>query len=89
MKFSHAPEEQIRGRAYTLYLQRGRRHGHDRDDWLQSEYEWMQLPVRKIAELSTPRHGKGSIGGKSLIALVRKALSLGTAALPRLGNSRW
>jgi hypothetical protein len=29
-------EEQIRGRAYQLYEQRGRIEGHDVDDWLQA-----------------------------------------------------
>ncbi len=32
-------EEQIRGRAYELYEQRGRENGHDMDDWLQAEAE--------------------------------------------------
>ena len=32
-------ERQIQRRAYELYEQRGRREGHDLDDWLQAEYE--------------------------------------------------
>jgi hypothetical protein len=32
-------EHAIRHRAYELYLQRGRAHGHDVDDWLQAEAE--------------------------------------------------
>ncbi len=32
-------QEQIRVRAYQLYEQRGRRHGHDLDDWLKAEAE--------------------------------------------------
>jgi hypothetical protein len=32
-------EQQIQRRAYELYEQRGRREGHDLDDWLQAEYE--------------------------------------------------
>jgi hypothetical protein len=32
-------EEQIRQRAYSFYEQRGRREGHDLDDWLQAETE--------------------------------------------------
>ena len=30
-------EQAIRHRAYELYLQRGRAHGYDVDDWLQAE----------------------------------------------------
>ena len=32
-------EHAIRLRAYELYLERGRAHGHDVDDWLQAEAE--------------------------------------------------
>ncbi len=31
--------EQIRRRAYELYEQRGREHGHDEQDWLKAEAE--------------------------------------------------
>jgi hypothetical protein len=31
--------QQIQQRAYELYEQRGRKQGHDLDDWLQAEYE--------------------------------------------------
>jgi hypothetical protein len=32
-------QEQVRGRAYELYEQRGREEGHELDDWLQAESE--------------------------------------------------
>jgi len=32
-------DEKIRRRAYELYEQRGRRDGHELDDWLQAEAE--------------------------------------------------
>ena len=32
-------EEHIRYRAYEIYLEKGARHGHDVDDWLQAERE--------------------------------------------------
>jgi Protein of unknown function (DUF2934) len=32
-------EEEIRIRAYAIYLQRGGTHGHDFDDWLEAERE--------------------------------------------------
>ena len=34
-------EEQIRRRAYEIYLARGEEHGHDIEDWLQAERELM------------------------------------------------
>ena len=49
MKTDHPTEEQVRQRAYEIFLQRGSQPGHEIDDWLQAEYELMQLPVRKIA----------------------------------------
>ncbi len=77
-------EEQIRRRAYEIYLQRGCQPGHDRDDWLQAEYELMQLPIRKIAELAPPRKGSRAAAHLSLVALVHAALLWGSAALPHL-----
>jgi Protein of unknown function (DUF2934) len=32
-------EEEIRNRAYEIYLQRGRQPGHELEDWLQAERE--------------------------------------------------
>ena len=32
-------EDTIRLRAYSIYEQRGRQHGHDLDDWLMAEAE--------------------------------------------------
>jgi hypothetical protein len=34
-----APEERIRLRAYELYEQRGKGHGHDVEDWVRAESE--------------------------------------------------
>ena len=34
-----APQEEIRRRAYELYLERGEQPGYDLDDWLQAERE--------------------------------------------------
>jgi hypothetical protein len=77
-------EEQIQARAYRLFVERGRRHGHDVDDWLQAEYELMQLPTEKIAELSPPRTKQGRITTKSLAGVVQTAVLLGANALPHL-----
>ena len=67
--------EQIAARAYQLYLERGRTNGHDVDDWLQAEYELIQLPVRKLAEMIPPPVlGRGKSRSKSLVELVRTAM---------------
>jgi len=66
---SHA---QIAARAYELYVQRGRLDGYEVDDWLQAEYELMQLPVEKIAELDAPKDKDKK--HRSLINAVRSAL---------------
>jgi len=55
MKFNRPTEEQIRSRAREIFLQHGSRPGHDMDNWLQAENELMQLPVRKVAELESPK----------------------------------
>jgi len=36
---SNVTEEQIRERAYQLYLERGRQHGSHEDDWYRAELE--------------------------------------------------
>ncbi|MBM3858577.1 MAG: DUF2934 domain-containing protein [Verrucomicrobia bacterium] len=61
--------DQIRVRAYQIYLERGRKPGHEIDDWLQAEYELRQLPVRKLGELPS--------GDSPLLNLVQAALFLG------------
>jgi hypothetical protein len=66
--------EQIAARAYQLYLERGRTDGHDVDDWLQAEYELMQLPVRKLAEIDPTPVARGKHRTKSIVDLVRTAL---------------
>ena len=67
--------EQISARAYQIYLERGRVLGHDMDDWLQAEYELMQLPVRKLAEIEPSLQiPKERPRRKSLVDLVRTAV---------------
>jgi hypothetical protein len=83
MKVRRPTHEEIAKRAYELFLARGCRHGQDRDDWLQAEYELMQLPVRKLAELPPPPkppQTKPKTGLPSLIEVVRTAMSPGSGA---------
>jgi hypothetical protein len=37
-----SPEEQIRRRAYELYVRRGNQSGSELDDWFQAEKEFLQ-----------------------------------------------
>jgi len=66
--------EKIAARAYQIYLERGRTNGHDVDDWLQAEYELMELPVRKLAEMEPPPGPRGKTRAKSIVELVRTAM---------------
>jgi hypothetical protein len=36
---SEQEQQEVRVRAYELYLQRGGEHGHDAEDWLRAEEE--------------------------------------------------
>ena len=42
-------EHQIRVRAYELYEARGRKHGHELDDWLRAKEEITQKKALTIA----------------------------------------
>ena len=64
--------QEIAARAYELYVQHGRREGYGMDDWLQAEYELMQLPVDKIAELEAPKPKDKN--HRSLVNVVQSAL---------------
>lgn len=77
MKIKKPTHEQIAARAYELYVNRGRIDGYDMDDWLQAEYELMQLPMHMIAEmdpLPAPAHGRRP--PRSLVEVVRTAMTL-------------
>ena len=53
-------EEDIRYRAYEIYLERGARHGHHVDDWLQAERE---LSVMNRSGGSSSKQLNGSHSG--------------------------
>jgi len=42
-------QEQVRRRAFELYELRGREDGHDLDDWLQAESEFVQRQGKAAA----------------------------------------
>jgi len=50
-------EEQVRRRAFELNEQRGRENGHDLEDWLQAESEFVQQRTKSSIR----------VGGKSAI----------------------
>ena len=81
MQVNRPTDQQIRQRAYEIFVQSGRKPGYEVDNWLQAEYELMQLPVRKIAEMEPPRTkpdkvGKGILDLKETIRLTLPALKL-------------
>lgn len=43
---SNLYEEEIRNLAYQRFVRRGRKHGHDLDDWLAAEKEVLQYHDR-------------------------------------------
>jgi hypothetical protein len=73
--------EEIAERAKQIFLERGSTPGHEVDDWLQAEYELMQLPVSKIAEIAPSQVNKGRIGRSALVSLVQLGLFLGTSGI--------
>jgi hypothetical protein len=75
MNVRRPTHQEIAARAYQLHVNRGCVDGYDMDDWLQAEYELMQLPVHKIAELDPPAPAaKGRKPPRSLVQVVRSAL---------------
>jgi len=67
-------QDKIRARAYEIAMSRGFQPGHDLDDWLQAEYELMQLPIRKIVEIRPPKAAKPSSTCQSIVTRVRSVL---------------
>ena len=77
MTFRRPTHHEVSARAYQIFIERGRVEGHAVDDWLQAEYELMQLPVRMLAEMEpqeeAPR-GNGKQRKRSIIDLVHAAM---------------
>ena len=61
-------EEQIRQRAYELYLQRGNQSGSEFDDWLQAEEECFKQKIISLA-----RSNK-DLDGTNLLSFARKLI---------------
>jgi hypothetical protein len=74
MEYPRPTHQDVAARAYQIYVERGRLPGHDVDDWLQAEYELMQLPIRKLAEMKPPQVPSGKPRKRSIIDLVHAAM---------------
>jgi hypothetical protein len=71
--------QEIAARAYQFYIERGRQDGYEVDDWLQAEYELLQLPIHKLAELEPvpPVKSAQPVSRKrSLVEVVQTAMML-------------
>lgn len=58
MKINGPSEDEIRARAYEIFLGRGGQPGHDLDDWLQAEFELTHLPFH-VAHLKPIKARRG------------------------------
>ena len=74
MSTTRPTHEEIAARAQEIYLESGRKPGHDLDNWLQAEYELMQLPIRELAKLPPPKPSNHKRRYKSVTEVVRLAL---------------
>ena len=54
MRINYPSEEQLRARAFEIYVERGGDPGHALDDWLQAEFELEHLPFH-VAHLQPVR----------------------------------
>ncbi len=82
MKFNHPAEEQIRIRAREIFLMHGSQPEHDMDNWLQAEYELIQLPIRKILQLDPPKAKRGKVA--EILSLVSFVHLITNALAPHL-----
>lgn len=78
MAIKRPTHQETTARAHQLYLDRGRQDGHEVDDWLQAEYELMQLPVSKLAEMDPATLPALKDKGRkhSIVEVVRSAMML-------------
>ena len=75
--------QQIAERAYQISQQRGW-PGDEIDDRLQAEYELLQLPIEKIAELEPVRPRNSRRREAAVVGLIQAALLLAAVGLSAL-----
>jgi Protein of unknown function (DUF2934) len=94
MQVNRPTDQQISQRAYEIFVQSGRKPGHDMDNWLQAEYELMQLPVKRIPkeqfnQLLPPHQALESLTGEEVDWFAAKPGGLlGTVAKGK-GEAGW
>jgi len=76
IRFRFPTEDEIRVKAYKIYLARGGEPGHAQDDWLQAEYELLHLPLYQLAKLDAAIVEKETAQNHKLFDLTRAALQL-------------
>ena len=59
-------DEQIRTRAYELYLERGGEPGREEEDWLAAEEELTQLAGTKTSWIGTTRAAEQDLGASTV-----------------------
>ena len=64
--FNKPTDEQIRERAYEIYLQRGSAPGQDVDDWLAAEQELTGLAGEETSWIGTERVAEQELGASDL-----------------------
>ena len=67
-------QAEIRCRAFEIFLAHGGGLGHEIDDWLQAEYELVQLPVQHLAKLAAPQPKRPRL---AVAEMVKVALLIG------------
>ena len=60
MNENRPTDDEIRLRAYEIYLNRGGRHGWDQDDWFQAERELTQEAARAPKGTAKKRDGQSA-----------------------------
>ncbi len=73
-------EAQIEQRAYELYLERGREHGRDVEDWLEAERELTELAELSTAETELAADEEPFHESEEPIRLKKQAAAAGVAA---------
>ncbi len=59
-------------RAYEIYVENGRQDGYDLDNWLQAEYELLQLPLDALGTLTLPaKPSKKHHNSKSILDIAQ------------------
>ena len=73
--FNNPTDEQIRERAYELYLQRGGEPGQEIEDWLAAERELTELAGAETAWIGTERAAEQELESSDLRTAKKRTAS--------------